>query len=67
MLHIIITTTSILNLSFKTFAPKVLAHTKCINKYWKYAQIFAAIKSSKIKKNWCLPKILANTQNIGAS
>ncbi len=30
------TTTSILNLGFKTIAPKILAHTKCINKYWKY-------------------------------
>jgi hypothetical protein len=33
ILHIIIITTSILNLGFKTFAPKILAHTKCINKY----------------------------------
>jgi hypothetical protein len=24
-----------------------LAHTKCINKYWKYTQIFAATQSSK--------------------
>ncbi len=67
ILHIIITTTSILNLSFKNIAPKILAHTKCINKFWKYTQIFAATKSSKIKKNWRLPKILANTQNIGAA
>ena len=67
ILHIIITTTSILILSFKTIAPKILAHTKCINKYWKYTQIFAATKSSKIIKYWRLPKILANTQNIGAS
>ncbi len=29
ILHIIIITTSILNLGFKTFAPKILAHTKC--------------------------------------
>ncbi len=66
ILHIIITTKSILNLSFKTIAPTILAHTKCINKYWKYTQIFAATKSSKIMKYWRLPKILANTQNIGA-
>ena len=44
ILHIIIITTSILNLGFKTIAPKILAHTKCINKYWKYTQIFAATK-----------------------
>jgi hypothetical protein len=42
ILHIIIITTSILNLGFKTFAPKILAHTTCINRYWKYTQIFAA-------------------------
>ena len=47
ILHIIIMTTSILNLGFKTFAPKILAHTICIIKYWKYTQIFAATKSSK--------------------
>ncbi len=46
ILHIIIITTSILNLGFKTIAPKILA-PKCINKYWKYTQIFAATKSSK--------------------
>jgi hypothetical protein len=39
---------------------------KCINKYRKYTQIFAATKSSKIIKYWRLPKILANTKNIGA-
>ncbi len=61
ILHITITTTLILNLRFKTIAPKILANTKCINKYWKYTQIFAATKSSKILKYWCLPKILANT------
>ncbi len=42
ILHIIIITASILNLGFKTFAPKILAHTRCINRYWKYTQIFAA-------------------------
>ncbi len=47
ILHIIIITTSILNLGFITFAPKILAHTKCINRYWKYTQILAATKSSK--------------------
>ncbi len=61
VLHITTTTTSILILGFKTIAPKILAHTKCINKYWKYTQIFAATKSSKIIKYWRLPKILANT------
>ena len=51
ILHIIIITTSILNLGFKTFAPKILAHTKCINRYWKYTQIFAAkIKQKLIGK-----------------
>ncbi len=50
ILHITTTTTSILDLGFKTIAPKILAHTKCINKYWKYTQIFAAQKSSKIIK-----------------
>ncbi len=50
ILHIIIITTSILNLSFKTIAPKILAHTKCINKYWKYTQNMC---SNKIKqKSW---------------
>ncbi len=64
ILHITTSTTSILNLGFKTIAPKILAHTKCINKYWKYTQIFAATKSSKIiKQNH---KILALSQNIGA-
>jgi hypothetical protein len=29
----IIITTSTLDLGFKTFAPKILAHTKCINRY----------------------------------
>ncbi len=47
ILHIIIITTSILNLGFKTTAPKILADTKCINRYWKYTQTFAATKSSK--------------------
>jgi hypothetical protein len=31
--ELIIITTSILNLGFKTFAPKILAHTTCINRY----------------------------------
>ena len=60
--NIIIITTSILNQSFKTIAPKILAHKKCINRYWKYTQIFAATKSSNtycktqakliVKINW---------------
>ncbi len=65
ILHIIIITTSILNLGFKTIAPKILAHIKCINKYWKYTQIFAAIKPSKTycrksSKYWHLPKIFTH-------
>ncbi len=67
ILHIIIITTS---------APKMLAHIKCINKYWKYTQIFAATKPSKTycKKSsnigTCLKyshmhKILALAQNVG--
>ncbi len=34
ILHIIIITVSILNLGFKTIAPKILAHATCINRYW---------------------------------
>ncbi len=54
ILHIIIITTSFLNLGFKTITPKILLHTKCINKYWKYTQIFAATKLSKTycKNHW---------------
>ena len=60
ILHIIILTTSISNLGFKTFAPKILSHTKCINRYWKYTQIFAAkskqnllqIQDKTHCKNW---------------
>ena len=33
ILHIIIITTSILNLGFKTIATKILTHTTCINRY----------------------------------
>jgi hypothetical protein len=52
ILHMIIITTSILNLDFKTFAPKILARTTCMNRYWKYTQIFAAkIKAKLIAKN----------------
>ncbi len=46
ILHIIIITTSILILDFKTFAPKILAHKTCINRYWKYTQI-SAVKSKQ--------------------
>ncbi len=49
ILHIIITTTSILNLRLKTTAPKILVHTQCINKYWKYTQIFAAQNQANYK------------------
>ncbi len=69
ILHIIITTASILNLSFKTIAPKILAYTKCINKHWKYTQIFAATKSSKnigaCLKYQQIYKILALLENSG--
>ena len=58
LIIITIITTSILNLSFKTIVPKISAHTKCINKYLKYTQIFAATKSSKTY--W------KTHQNIGA-
>jgi hypothetical protein len=53
ILQIIIITTSIVNLDFKTFAPKILAHTTCINRYWKYTQISAAKNQSKnLSLNW---------------
>ena len=51
ILHIIIITTSILNLGSKTFAPKILAHTTCINGYWKYTQIFSSINQAKLIAN----------------
>ncbi len=74
ILHIIIITTSILNLGFKTFAPKISAHTTCINRYWKYTQIFAAkIKANllqKTGKTYCENKtgqnLLQKSLNIGA-
>ncbi len=47
ILHKIIITTSILNLGFKTFAPKILAQTTCINRYWKYTHILAAKNQAK--------------------
>jgi len=64
ILHIIIITTSILNLGFKTIRQNIGAH-KCINKYWKYTQIFAATKTrqnlfQKIIKYWHLPKIFTH-------
>jgi hypothetical protein len=54
ILHITTTTTLILNLGFKTIAPKILGHTKCINKY-------TNICSNKIKQN-----NKAKSSNIGA-
>ncbi len=71
ILHIIIITTSILNLDLKTFAPKILAHTTCINRYWKYTQIFAAKNQSKthcknIVKNKTGQNLLQKSSNIGA-
>ena len=73
ILHIIIITTSILNLGSKTFAPKILAHTTCINRYWKYTQIFAAKSKQKLiaktgktycENNWA--ELTAKLLNIGA-
>jgi hypothetical protein len=64
ILHIIIIITSILNLGFKTIAPKILAHIKCINKYWKYTQIFAATKPNQAKLIAKNHQILALAQNI---
>ncbi len=74
IVHIIIITTSILNLGFKTFAPKILAHTKCINKYWKYTQIFQRQNQAKLiaktgKTYWgnkTKQNLLQNHQNVGA-
>ncbi len=71
ILHIIIATTSILNLSFKTIAPKILAHTKWINKYWKYTQYLQQQNQAKSRNfGACLKyqqihKILALHENIG--
>ncbi len=45
ILHITTTTSSILNLGFKTIAPKNWCTQKCINKYWKYTQIFCSNKN----------------------
>jgi hypothetical protein len=75
-IYVIIITTSILNLGFKTIAPKTLAHKNCTNKYWKYTQIFATTKTRQnlLQKSsnigTCLKylhmhKILALAQNIG--
>ncbi len=64
ILHIIIIITSILNLGFKTIAPKILAHIKCINKYWKYTQIFAATKPNQAKLIAKNHQILPLAQNI---
>ncbi len=76
IIHIIIITTSILNLGFKTIASKILAHKNCTNKYWKYTQIFAATKTKQnslqkssdigtFLKYLQMHKILALAQNIG--
>jgi hypothetical protein len=66
-------TTSILNLGFKTFAPKILAHTKCINteNTHKYLQQQNQAKTHcKTGKTCCKDKtrqnLLQNHQNIGA-
>ena len=65
ILHIIITTTSILNLRLKQLRQKYWRILKCINKSWKYTQIFAATKTrqnllQKIIKYWHLPKIFTH-------
>jgi hypothetical protein len=65
LLHIIIITTSILKLGFKTIAPKILAHTK-MHKW--ILKIYTNICSNKIKQNllqksskyWHLPKIITH-------
>ncbi len=59
ILHIIIITTSILNLDFKTFAPKILAHRTCINRYWKYTQILAAKNQAKLTAKTELAELTA--------
>jgi hypothetical protein len=74
ILHIIIITISILNLDFKTFAQKILAHTTCINRYWKYTYTNICSKKSKQKliakidkthcKNWA--ELTAKSSNSGA-
>ena len=48
ILHIILITTSILDVGFKTFAPKILAHKTYINRYWKYTQILAVKSKQKL-------------------
>ncbi len=50
ILHIIIITTSILDLGFKTIAPRVLAHTKCINKHWNIHNISSKDQAKLIAK-----------------
>jgi hypothetical protein len=60
MLHIIIITASILNLGFKTIAPKVLAHTICINRYWNIHNI----SSKKSSKTYCKIKLAELTAKI---
>ena len=76
ILHIIIITTSILNLGFKTIAPKILAHKNCTNKYW---NIHKYLQQQKLSKTYCkkssnigtclkylhMHKILALAQNVG--
>ncbi len=71
ILHIIITTTSILNLRSEQLRQKYWRIHKCINKYWKYTRIFAATKSSKIinidvrLKYQQIHKIPASHENYG--
>ena len=61
MLHIIIITASILNLGFKTIAPKILAHTTCINRY--RTEIHTNISSKKSSKTYCKIKLAELTAN----
>ena len=51
ILHIIIITTSILNLGLKTFAPKILAHTICINRYWNIHKYLAVKNQANLLQN----------------
>ncbi len=60
ILHIIIITASTLNLGFKTIAPKVLAHTTCINRYWNIHNI----SSKKSSKTYCKIKLAELTAKI---
>ncbi len=57
ILHIIITTTSILHLRLKQLHQKYWCILKYINKYSKYTQIFAATKIKQIHKLFAVTQI----------